>query len=98
MGGDPVGKADSRALQPAVLIQWTLCMVVRKQMIQIQVFTHHTRRNTEVGNPVFTYSSSWVSSYISYLIVANLEMLPSLLGKYMRDQAFMMSQRAEHRP
>ena len=30
MGGGPVGKADSRALQPEVLIQWTVCMVVKK--------------------------------------------------------------------
>lgn len=44
------------------------------------------------------YGSSWSSSYFSYLIVANLETLPSLLGKCMQEQAFMMRREQEAKP
>ena len=77
VGGGPAGKADSRSPHSEVLIQWTVCMVIRTQMIQIQVSPCHTRRNTKVGDSVFKRCSSLVSSYISSLITVNLDMISS---------------------
>lgn len=52
-------------------------MAVGTLMIPIEVSPHHVRRNTEVGGPVFKHCSL-VSSYITYVIMVDLEMIPSL--------------------
>ena len=57
------------------------------------IYTSHQEKHWG-RRPFFMYDFSWSSSYFSYLIVANLEMLPSLLGECMQEQAFMMRQRA----
>lgn len=81
MSAGPVGKADSTAPHLEVLIQWTVCMVIRHQVIQVEVSLHHTGRNTEVSDPVFMHGSSSISSYISHLRKANLERIPSVSGE-----------------
>ena len=57
------------------------------------IYTSHQEKHWG-RRPFFMYDFSWSSSYFSYLIVANLEMLPSLLSECMQEQAFMMRQRA----
>ena len=46
MAGGPDGKADPRGLQPEVLIQWTVCMVVRKKDDSDQgIYTSHQEKH-----------------------------------------------------